>query len=577
MYIWFVVATASKKVKLFVDKTYQNDFLKNVHQLRQREEYTDVTLQSGDVRIQCHRVVLAVGSKYFQAMFRCGLQKHPSDTVELTMEPEILSSIVDYIYSGEIELTVDNVESIVKASDILQLDALKASCEDFMMTQVDVTNCCSFHRLSQLYQLHKVLRKAKGLMLAEFKAVAFGDQFKELSCSELIDLINDDDVNVDDEDVVVQCVLDWVNHDAVKRKSSLEAVLERTRLPFCTPKYLCHMKSTCDMLTHKCVEYLDEAVRFQVDPAHQHEVSSCRTQPRTHFNVKPRLLVVGGLTCSQEDPFVKKNLCQFYDEDTSRWEKLTEMPPSVGWFYSVCCVGRSLLLTGGITEDEAANQCWLYDLATKKWEAMPPLNTARFCHRSVSMGDCVYVVGGLGVVDNNVLASVECFNVKRRQWSAMPDLPRAVMAVMVVTYGNSVFVFGGRDEQNVALSCTQVLDTTRGQWTTRSDSPEACNVGAAVTFNDFVYVVGGGYNTCLQYNPATDTWKRLSQPRGKHANAPAVVWRGCILVAGGGGPNSESSVIEQYDPVTDTWSDWRSELGMKLEGRDMLNVDLYDV
>ena len=50
------------------------------------------------------------------------------------------------------------------------------------------------------------------------------------------------------------------------------------------------------------------------------------------------------------------------------------------------------------------NHCWLYDLATGKWEAMPPLITARWYHRSVSLGDSVYAVGGETVGDNNVLA-----------------------------------------------------------------------------------------------------------------------------------------------------------------------------
>ena len=235
-------------------------------------------------------------------------------------------------------------------------------------------------------------------------------------------------------------------------------------------------------------------------------------------------------------------------------------------------VCRSLLLTGGTKRGAALNQCWLYDLVTRKWEAMPPLSTARWYHRSVSLGDSVYVVGGKGV-GNKVLASVECFNVKRRQWSAMPDLPRAVTAAMVVTYGNKVFVFGGQD---VDLCCTQVLDTTRGQWSTRSDSPKVCSLGAAVTLNDVMYVVGGFTRTCLKYIPATDTWTRLSQPREEHGNAPAVVWRGCVLVAGGG-PTPMSSVIEQYDPLTDTWSRWKSELNMKLLSHDMFNVDFYDV
>ena len=72
-------------------------------------------------------------------------------------------------------------------------------------------------------------------------------------------------------------------------------------------------------------------------------------------------------------------------------------------------------------------------------------------------------------------------------------------------------------------------------------------------------------------------WTRLSRPREGHSNAPAVVWRGCILLAGGGGGNPEASVVEQYDPVTDTWSNLKSELHVKLQCHDMLNVDLFDV
>ena len=549
--------------------------MKAVHRLRQNNEYTDVTLESGDVQIQCHRVVLAVGSEYFKALFRCGLQESSSDPVQLTMQPAIMTSVVDYMYTGVIDLTDDNVESLVKACDVLHLEGLKTACEDFMTSQVDLTNCVRLHRFAALYRLDKVHRKAKGLMLAEYKTVAFTDQFKEMSCSELVEIIKEDDIHVEDEDLVVESVMEWVRHDLDGRKASFETILEHTRLSYCSSHYLQQMHDMDDLLTPKCLKYLQEASRFQRDIAHQHEVFSCRTQPRKHFHVKRRLVVAGGVTCTEEDTRVENNVCQFYNDDTSCWETVTEMPPSVGRLYSVCYLGRSLLLTGG-KKGGALNQCWLCDLATRKWEAMPPLSTARWYHRSVSLGDSVYVVGGEGVGDK-VLASVECFNVKRRQWSAMPDLPRAVRAAMVVTYGNKVFVFGGRDEQKVNLCCTQVLDTTRGQWSTRSDSPEACVVGAAVTLNDVIYVVGGFTRTCLKYIPATDTWTRLSQPRDKHGNAPAVVWRGCVLVAGGGDPKLRFSVIEHYHPLTDTWSQWKSELNMKLSCHDMFNVDFYDV
>ena len=212
-------------------------------------------------------------------------------------------------------------------------------------------------------------------------------------------------------------------------------------------------------------------------------------------------------------------------------------------------------------------------MSTKKWETMPPLITARCYHRSVSLDDCVYVVGGKDV-NNTVLASVECLNAKRKQWMSRPEMPQAVFAPAVVTYNNTIFVFGGRDAQDNELCCTQAFDTTRGQWSTLSDMPEVCNVGATVTLNDCIFVVGGFRRTCLKYDPVSDNWTKLSQTRQRHGNAPAVVWRGSILVAGGGGGKPDSSAIEQYIPLTDTWLEWKTSLDMKRVCHCMFNVDL---
>ncbi|KAI0239434.1 hypothetical protein LSAT2_009844, partial [Lamellibrachia satsuma] len=71
----------------------------------------------------------------------CGLEESTLATVLLTMEPEILTSIVDYMYTGEIELTADNVESLVKAGELLQQDNLKKACENVTLKQVEPANC----------------------------------------------------------------------------------------------------------------------------------------------------------------------------------------------------------------------------------------------------------------------------------------------------------------------------------------------------------------------------------------------------------------------------------------------------
>ena len=489
----------------------------------------------------------------------------------MNMQPTILTRIVDYIYTGEIQLTVDKVKSLVEACDVLQLDTLKTACKSFMLKHVDPFNCIGFYKFSALYHLANLQHKAKRMMQSEFKIVVVMDEFKELSCREVIDCIKGDEVNVASEDVVFDAVLGWVGHDPDNRKSALETIIEHVRLPYCTGDYLVHMR---DQLTPNCFEYLHEAMAFQLATVNRHEISSCRTVPRNNLRMKSCLVVVGGQTRTTDGEDEKHYFCNYYEEDTSCWKPLTRLTKSVGTDDSVCYTDRGLVVTGGCKED-AMDQCLLFDIARKMWETMPPLITSRYLHRCVSLCDCVYVVGGVDV-DNETLASVECLNQKSRQWSSLPEMPHAVYAPVVTSYRNKIFVFGGRDAQDKHLCYTQVFDTTQNKWSTLSAMPVVCEFGAAVTLNNYIYVVEGYSRTCLKYHPTSDVWTTLSQPQQQHPFAPAVVWRDSILLAAGDGAEQKPSAIEQFDPLTNTWSDSNiAQLKEDLEGHYTFNVDLH--
>ncbi len=60
----------------------------------------------------------------------------------------------------------------------------------------------------------------------------------------------------------------------------------------------------------------------------------------------------------------------------------------------------------------------------------------------------------------------------------------------------------------------------------------------------------------MSYNPGQDQWKTHSKPAVKHVGASAVVWKDRILLCGG----ENTSVIEEYIPDTDTWSEWKHQL-----------------
>ncbi|KAI0242680.1 Ring canal kelch protein [Lamellibrachia satsuma] len=492
-----MVSVMTGSVEQYVNNDYPSDFLKGMMTQRHNEQFTDVELESDDIHIPCHKNVLAAASPYFNAMFTSGMRECASRIVPLKVDSATLAGVVDYFYTAEIEFTVDNVQRLVQASDLLQLDDLKTACEKFILKQVKAANCIGFFKFASLHRLEQLQGGAWQVMLQRFKSVVSASEFKELSCQELIEYLSDDGINVEDENIVFESVLVWTRHDLDNRQTSLRKLLEHVRLPYCTIDYLHQVVDTGDVLTPECREYIHKAARFHMQATLRHEISSCRMVARTSFNVKRRLLVVGGL------------------------------------------------------------------------------NTARYLHASVVVGDTVYVVGGKGA-DGKVVKTFERLNVKRRQRTSLPDMPQSVYFPMAVSYGSGVYVFGGRDAKKKSASCARMY-TMWGEWRTLTDMPEVCDIGSVVTLNSYIYVVGGYRKSCMRYDPATDCWKRLSKPRLEHGNAPAVVWQGNILVAGGGGDSkTKSSVIEQYDIEKDEWSDWDTELTAKLSGHFVFNVDLYD-
>ena len=116
------------------DYGFTNKMAENLGKLRKDRIFCDVILRSGLREIYAHRIILTMLSDYFILLFKYegGFEKPAIEFDENMITGECLESIIDYSYSGKINITKDNVYDLLLASDYFDIRFIKTECDKFL-------------------------------------------------------------------------------------------------------------------------------------------------------------------------------------------------------------------------------------------------------------------------------------------------------------------------------------------------------------------------------------------------------------------------------------------------------------
>ena len=98
-----------------------------------------------------------------------------------------------------------------------------------------------------------------------------------------------------------------------------------------------------------------------------------------------------------------------------------------------------------------------------------------------------------------------------------------------------------------------------GKWTRKTDMPTARSGPSASVVDGKIYVIGGGEDEALsiveEYDPATDTWtKKADMPTARAILSTSVVKGKIYAIGGADNAMVALSIVEEYNPATDTWT-----------------------
>uniref|UniRef100_A0A1A7WY29 Kelch-like family member 10 n=2 Tax=Iconisemion striatum TaxID=60296 RepID=A0A1A7WY29_9TELE len=88
------------------------------------------------------------------------------------MSAKIMKVIIDYVYTGSLDLTDDNVQELLEAVVFINYEGLLKACSSFLTTWLSADNCINTRKLTFTFYFPKLCTSAYSYILEHFEEVS---------------------------------------------------------------------------------------------------------------------------------------------------------------------------------------------------------------------------------------------------------------------------------------------------------------------------------------------------------------------------------------------------------------------
>ena len=395
--------------------THSEEAFDFMNAMRWKGELCDVDILAADQRrIPAHRLVLASCSPYFHAMFTSELLESRQREVSIQgIDSTALELLVEFCYTARIKISEENVQSLLPASSLLQLNSVRDACAEFLKNQLHPSNCLGIRAFADAHICSELLESSHRFALRRFAEVSQTEEFLLLSLSDMLSLVGSDEVNVQHEEDVFNAVMSWVRHDPPNRKQLLGNILPHVRLPLLAREFLMTHVENDEMIRGipECKDLVIEAMKFHLLPEQRSSLQNSRTRHRKPPGRVPILFSIGGSSL-----FAIHSECECYDLNIELWCMVTPMTTKrarVG----VGVVNNTIYAVGGYDGSSDLSTVEAYLPQNNSWVVLPTMGTRRSSLGVAVLGDLLYAIGGYDGA--SCLSSVERFDPLSEQWVAV--------------------------------------------------------------------------------------------------------------------------------------------------------------
>lgn len=595
--------------------------LRGLYKLRKNRSFCDVILQVGTWEIPAHRVILACCSPYLFELFstdeggKCSEENVITYKLNGGFEKESLEHLVNYAYTGKMEVDASQVKSVYVAAARLKMERVVNYCAQYLVDHLDPATAIEIRALPGIQRNPELAARVDAYLASEISNLA---STKALRCLPLIQVevlaTTREEMTLRDANTMLLChlVLEWIHRNWEPTQLTVDQLTAKTHLLYLNldnSLHDCVDIETGDVIDSDIVQdYKKLSLRLSQPGSKNRRRGSSQqpSRPRhslysrsiselptpvevapeerewrvvaaTHMSEKSilALTVINGtittLSIMQRLNAVAKSngsdasgtpMSTPGQSRPSSMERSTESLSAIPHMSTPrCAVGcanlnNSLLVCGGYDRGECLRTVEMYDPLSNRWSQLPSMREARGRFDITVIDGKVYAVGGCN--GTTELATAEVYSTDNAKWSALPPLESARSNVAVCDLAGKVYVIGGWNGQCGMKQCN-VFDPAQGKWS--SIAPLNCGryQAAVTTRMGKLYSVGGCdtwncLNSVEVYDPEADAWDFLPPMNTARRGCGVTLYQNKLFVVGGSDGIQSLCTTEVFDFETNTWS-----------------------
>jgi len=271
--------------KLVKSTTHGENLLTGVAKIRsdRTRKYCDVKIKVGSKIFRCLKFILAMNSEYFEN--KLSLMSSSSTAADQPIDLYDVSAdgfnkVLEFMYTGQTELSNQNVEQILKAADLMKLTELTTFCVDYLTDKISADTCLRYWKLADQMNLDTLALSCKRLCVKEFGNIRSSSVLSSLSEKMMRELLGDDELVVESEVDVCETLMKWFNSQT--QSGNLVQpyqLLTHIRWSGVPVEYVKNklLINNALMTNRQCFEFLSKVVSYRLTGVKFNELNTSQT------------------------------------------------------------------------------------------------------------------------------------------------------------------------------------------------------------------------------------------------------------------------------------------------------------